>query len=210
MTAKAKAKKKLVALSTSKLTTTQIIANAQHYVGQMTGNAHFPTPNPALALITTQADATQKAYDTSLTRIRGSAGIMHTELKKLTIDLKLLAAYVENVANADPDNAESIINQAGMMVKKPSVRKPKTFSADPGKAPGSVLLNTKAEKGGVYLYEMTTDPNTASSWTVISTDNKVKFTKTGLSSGIRYYFRVAVVVKSVQGSWSPVLNVIIS
>jgi len=209
MSTKTVVKKKLAALNLNGLTPPQVVAHSNHYVACMTGNVHFPNPSPDLASITAQALTVQKDYDTSLTRVRGSVGIMHAELKKLTTSLKLLAVYVETIANADPANAENIIDQAGMDVKKPSVQKPKSFSAVLGKTSGTVVLNTKAAVRGVYIYQMSTDPTNAALWTVIATDNKVKYTKTGLTSGTRYYFRVAVVQNSVEGNWSPVLNVMI-
>ncbi|HEV7230707.1 MAG TPA: fibronectin type III domain-containing protein, partial [Bacteroidia bacterium] len=128
----------------------------------------------------------------------------------LALSLKTLSGYVEGIANLDPVNAENIIISAGMAVKKPSVHGPKLFTAKPGKAAGSVNLDSKAEKGAVYVYEMTTDPNTPASWTNIYIGKTTKFLKTGLSSGQRYYFRVAVIIKGVQEPWSPVVNVVIA
>ncbi|HEV7230789.1 MAG TPA: fibronectin type III domain-containing protein, partial [Bacteroidia bacterium] len=128
----------------------------------------------------------------------------------LALSLKTLSGYVEGIANLDPVNAENIIISAGMAVKKPSVHGPKLFTVKPGKAAGSVNLDSKAEKGAVYVYEMTTDPNTPTSWANIYIGKTTKFLKTGLSSGQRYYFRVAVIIKGVQEPWSPVVNVVIA
>jgi len=93
----------MVALGTSKIPVTQLIANTRHYVTSMTGNTHFPTPSPDLASVTTQVNLLETDYNISLTRVKGSVSKMRAEQKKLIIQLKALAAYVESVANADPD-----------------------------------------------------------------------------------------------------------
>ncbi|HEV7232559.1 MAG TPA: hypothetical protein VGO45_14575 [Bacteroidia bacterium] len=204
-----KVSKKAVALNISGTPPSQVIVNATHYVTSMTGNAHFPNPSPALPAVSAQITALQAAYDLSLTRAKGSVGKMHLELKKLDILLKALAAYVESVANADPDNASIIIKLSGMTEKKPANRGPKIFSAKAGKTPGTALLNCKAQSRAVYVYQETTDPATATSWTTVYTGITAKFLKTGLISGTRYYFRYAVIIKGLQSDWSPVVNLVI-
>jgi hypothetical protein len=210
MSIKQKVIRLLVALGLSKLSPAQISANAKHYVQKMTGNTLFPAPSPTLAALNAQIAAFDAAYNTSLTKARGTVSAMRSEEKSLKILLKGLAVYVETVANADPDHAASIIEDgAGMPLKKPSVRKPKTFTVRNGTEKGTVLLDSKAVRGSVYLYEMTTDPNTPSSWLSLGILSKVKFTKIGLTSGTHYYFRVAVVTKGIQSNWSPVIDLIV-
>jgi hypothetical protein len=210
MSAKLKVRKKKVALLISKLTTPQLIANARHIVLSMTGNALFPSPVPALPGIDAEATALETAYGVSLTRAKGSSDKMHTERKMLSASLVSLANYVESVANANPDNTSHIISSAGMTEKKPSVRVPKGFTVKAGKDPGTAKISAQAIKRGIYVYEMTTDPATANSWAMIYTGNTVKYLKTGLSSGTRYYFRYAVITAGVQGNWSPVVNLMMA
>ena len=194
----------------SKLTPTQLVALSTHIVESMTTNAHFPNPQPVLANITTQAQALDAAYLASLTHLKGTSDKTSVARKVLALSLKTLSGYVEGIANLDPDNAENIIISAGMPVKRPSVHGPKIFTVKPGKASGSVNLDSKAGKGAVYVYEMTTDPNTPASWTNIYIGKTTRFLKTGLSSGQRYYFRVAVIIKGIQQPWSPVVNAVIA
>jgi hypothetical protein len=210
MSSKSKIQKKRVALGLSKLTPTQVVVLARHISQSMTGNAIFPNPTPALTTIDAQAAALEAGYSLTLTRAKGSVDQMHVERKTLTTSLMQLASYVEVVANANPDNASSIIGVSGMPEKKPMVRKPKGFSVTAGKDPASVKITTQAVKRGIYVYEMTTDPATATSWAVIYTGNTVKFLKTGLTSGTRYYFRYAVITAGVQGNWSPVVNFMVA
>jgi hypothetical protein len=205
----AKPKKKTVALGTSKLSVPQLIALSRHIVTSMTGNAHFTNPTPLLATITTQVNLVESDYNVTLTRVKGSVSKMRAEEKTLVSQLKALAAYVEDVANSDPDHASDIIASAGMPEKKAQVRMPKTFTAVPGKLKGSVLLDTKAVRESAYIYQMTTDLNTPASWVTIYTGTKVKFTKTGLTSATHYYFRVAVSTKGLQGDWSSPMDTVV-
>jgi len=209
MSTKPKVVKRLVALGTSRLSVVQLISDTRHYVTSMTANTLFPTPSPDLASITTQVNLVEADYNVSLTRVKGSVAKMRAEQKKLVILLKGLAAYVETIANANPDHALDIIASAGMAVKKSPVRKPKTFSAVNGKLKGTVMLSNKGIPRGTYIYEMTTDPNTPASWTYIYTGSNVKFTKTGLVSGTRYYFRGAISNKGIQGDWTVATDVLV-
>ncbi|MFI5151648.1 MAG: hypothetical protein ACHQRM_18125 [Bacteroidia bacterium] len=209
-TSKKKVPKKEAALKLGRLPVAQVISNAKHYVQSMTGNAYFPSPTPPLSAVSTQISKLESAVAVAQTRVRGSVGAMNVERKALTIQLLNLASYVQTIANADPDNSEIIITSAGMDVKKASVKPPKIFSVTLSKTiPNAVVLNTKAVKASSYIYEMTTDTTNPNGWTVAIISNTVKYTKTGFASGTRYYFRVAVITKNIQGPWSPVLNVII-
>jgi hypothetical protein len=163
MSTSQKAKKVLLALGISKISPAQVIANSEHYVLCMTGNAHFPSPSPTLAAVSAQTTVLQNAYTLSLQRTKGSVSAMHVQLDALKLLLKSLVSYVEGIANADPVNAVEIAQSSGIPEKKAAVHTPKTFSVKLGKVKGSVMLNTKAVKGGVYIYQMTTDPNNAAS-----------------------------------------------
>ncbi len=209
MTTTKKVPKHIAVLAMSKLTVPQLLLKATAIVDKMTGNAYFPTPVPTLASVTAAITLASNALATAQSRAKGTASPMHAAVKALMIQMKQLQSYVETTANADEANAIAIIESAGMSVRKTTTHKPKVFTAVNGTAPGSVLLNTKSQPRSVYIYQMTTDPSTATSWVTISTSQVVKYIKTGLTSGTKYYFRVAVITKSVEGPWSSVLSVII-
>ena len=205
-----KVKKSMVALILARKPVPQLITDTKHYLASMTGNTLFPNPTPALASISAALSLVEASYALAQTRVKGSALKLHTDVKALSIELRALAVYVETIANKDPDHAEEIIVNAGMVVKKPSVMQPKTFSLKLGKHKGEVLLDNKASLRGVYIYDMSTDPNLAeASWMRIYIGTKVKFTKSALTSGTKCFFRAASIVKNVQSNYSPVLSVIV-
>ena len=210
MSSKPKVPKKTVALLLSKKPAPQVIADAKSYVQKMTGNTNFPTPSPALATVSTEIATLEASYGVSLSRVKGSVAQMHSDLKALSITLKLLASYVENIANADPDNAEAIINSAGMTVKKHTPLPPKVFTVKQGATPGVVLVNSKASKRASYIYQYTTDQNNANSWVDGYKNVKVKGSITGLTPATRYYFRVATVSTTGESSWSPIISFVVN
>jgi len=194
--------KKTVALLLSKKSVPVILTEAKHYVSCMTGNINFPNPTPSLAVVSVNIASVEAAYQTSLTKTRGTKGLMYMELNTLELSLKLLAAYVEANANVDIVNAENIILSAGMRVKKPSVRKPKIFSAKAGNIEGDVVLNSKAVKRGAYIYQMTTDPGATTGWADVYKGIHVRALVEGLTLGKLYFFRMAVIDKNGVGAWS--------
>jgi hypothetical protein len=205
-----KVKRVVAVIKASKLPVAQLIANATHYVQSMTSNVNFPTPDPALSVITAEITALDAANQLALTRVKGSVGKMRTVQKQLITSLNGLAGYVTRISNNDPANAQNILTSSGMAEKKPSVRAPKTFSVKQGALTGTVVLNTKAITRGTYIYQMTTDVNTPASWTTIYIGGKVKFTKTGLTAGTKVYFREANVDKGVQGNYSDAISIVVA
>jgi hypothetical protein len=211
MTAKPKLPRPVVALGLSKESAVTVTSLARHYVDCMTGNTYFPSPLPSLSTISAQIAVVLSKYNLSLTKARGSSEALETELRKLRIMLKLLAAYVENIAREnDVGLAGAIILGSGMNIKNAAGRLNNTFEVKAGDAPGTAKISTRAQYDSVYLFHMTTDPNNATSWETIHISNRVKFIKSGLQIGIRYYFRVAVITKGEQGNWSPVVSIILS
>jgi hypothetical protein len=201
---------KTVAMRLTRKPIPQLITDTKHYLASMTGNAFFPSPIPALPVISAVLNLVESSYALSLTRVKGSASKLQTDVKALSIDLRALAVYVETIANKDPDHAEEIIATGGMLIKKPSRTKPKNFSVKLGKLNGEVLLNNKASLRGIYIYDLSTDPNLAeASWKRIYIGSKVKFSKDGLNSGTKYFFRAASIVKNVQSNYSPVLSLVV-
>ncbi|MFI5150298.1 MAG: fibronectin type III domain-containing protein [Bacteroidia bacterium] len=207
MSTTAKVPKRTVALFLNRKSIPQLIADAKHYVTQMTGNVNFPAPNPPLADITTEINTLDAAYNLSLTRARGSVAAMHTEATILRHSLKALGAYVELQANKDPENAAVIIEGAGMTVKKTSTRPPRVFSAKQGAVFGTVKLDSKAVKRGSYIYQLSTKPDDPTSWTEVYQGTRVKFTTKVLSRGTTYYFRTATIDKNGKSDWSDTISI---
>jgi hypothetical protein len=102
-----------------------LITYVQTVVKGLTGNPHFPAPIPTLAVLEAAITALVAAENTALTRVKGAVVQRNAAKKALVQQMQLLKAYVQNTADGDPDNALSIIESAGMSVRRPTVRKPR-------------------------------------------------------------------------------------
>ncbi|MBI4946261.1 MAG: fibronectin type III domain-containing protein [Bacteroidetes bacterium] len=199
-------KKVVVVLKLARLSIPKKIEKARFIVTSMTGNANFTTPSPTLATITANVNALETAAIASAGGGVDETANMHAKELTLDLALKSLAGYVEGIANANPVNAESIALSAGMDVKTPVVHTAREFHVSVTGDPGEVKLATKFEKRATFMFQMCTNTSSESNWQTIMQSTRSKFVKSGLISGTRYYFRVAVININGQGAWSNVLS----
>ena len=132
--------------------------------------------------------------------------LMHKLESELEIMLTNEQHYVEKVANDDFENGEVIILSAGMNAKKVAVHLPRQFKVKNTELPGQVKAVTTGVDRASFIWEHTTTPGVAANWVRAATTVKAQVVISGLTSGVIYSFRVAVVTKNGQGPWSNVLN----
>jgi hypothetical protein len=99
-------------------------------------------------------------------------------------DLRTLRNDVQNLADADPVNAQAIIESSGMSVKKPATHNGHQNTAADGVDEGSVDLT--AEGAGVHEWRMSTDDET---WVLLPASFTSKTTVSDLTPGLVYYFQ---------------------
>ena len=145
-------KKVIVVTGFSKLTVPQKIESARIKATSMTGTANFPTPNPPLATITTGANALETAGIAAAGGGKDETAVMHAKEALLDLSIKLLATYVENVANASPANAEAIVLSAGMDIKGSGPARANGFRVAQGKSSGSADLRTNSDPRAIFTY----------------------------------------------------------
>lgn len=196
-----------VKLNLKSLSTTEKIAKARQIVTAMTGNPDFTTPHPTLAQVTAVADDLDTAFsDAQAARqtAQTKTSVMHDKEDSLEAVLRQLAAYVESVAGDD----ESKILSAGISVRSattstPPSGPPASLSATEGEHEGEIDLNWDRVRGAKsYVIERSGDPPTATSWAHEAVALKSSATVNGLTSGTRYWFRVAAVMSGGQSGWS--------
>ena len=182
-----------------------LITYAIGIVTAMTGNPAFPSPIPALALVTAAVNALQVAETAALTRAKGTAAARNAKRATLVDLLEQLKAYVQAQANATPDNAANIIQSAGLAVRKTPTHAARTFTVNPGAVSGSVKLYTKSVGSrSAYLWEYSTDAG--KTWVAAPVTVQARTTITGLPPGTTVLFRVQTVSKTGEGDWSQVLS----
>jgi len=136
-------------------------------------------------------DATQAAHKGPV----GSASIRDTKMAIVLSDQRQNMAYVEAVANSNPEKGKAIVEGAGYELVTHTVVAKEQFAAKHAKTPNAVNLEAKAEKGRVsYYWQMcanATGPNPGP-YTDLAETHVCKFTATGLTAGQTYAFRYHV------------------
>jgi hypothetical protein len=174
----------------------------------LTGNkVTFPSPTPSLATFSTDIDALDAAETATKTKTKGTVAIRNEKRKTVIADLHMLVAYVQQVANQTPDQAASIIESAGMTVRKTGARS-KADLAVKSATSGAVHLVAKATTGSrAHEWQYSTD---GKSWTSAPSSTQSKTTIGNLPTGVLVYFRHRAVTKAGPGDWSATVSMAVS
>ncbi len=183
-----------IKLGHSRVSFEALVDKAQTNVSKLTGNAAFPSPMPALSVITAAADrldSAVQAYAFSRSRLdKQERDIAFAELKGLRQDL---GGYVQTVSNGDPE----LITSAGFEMVSSSKPKgllpaPKDVVALARPYPGSLELRFRGVRGrtAYQVYICEGDPLDQKNWSLHTVTGKNRLLFDGLESGKVYFFRV--------------------
>ena len=196
-----------IKLSLQSIAVSEKINLARQIVASMNGNAIFPNPDPPLPDITSAAIKLEDAYNAANTARLESASktsLMDDAEAGLDQLLTKLANYIESTTTGD----ESKILSSGMSVraKKTPIGQlpaPEALSADADEREGAIVLEwSKVYGAKSYIIEKSGDPPTQTSWQIAGVSTKAKAVVVKLTSGKRYWFRVAAIGTAGQGPWS--------
>jgi len=193
------------------------VENGRNMVMKIGASAYFaapnPLPHPTLASITPLINTLETAYENAL----GGSKIATLALKSAEIAydnaITELSHYVEDRANADPNNGETIIVSAAMIMKAKTPKTIPTFSVKNNVLTGSIDVKVKATKGALYIFQTSPDPvppATALVWTQASVGSKCKVTISGLTPAKKMWVRFALLIKGVQQDWSDGVSIVIT
>ncbi len=186
----------------------KLIALAKAIIAAMTlAKTTFPSPTPPLATVSTDVDALDTAETAKASKTAGTAQIRDAKKQVVLGDLHQLLAYVQQVADQNPTNAEAIIVSAGMSVrKKGAVAKP-PLTVKAGVS-GTVKLVAKSAKNSrSHEWQVSTDGKT---WTSVPPTTKANAVVTGLASGVLTYFRHRNVTTAGVGDWTSPVSIAVS
>ena len=196
-----------IRLNLRNLSITEKLAKGRQIVTAMTNNASFPTSTPALSDVTARLDELDKAFtsvQTARSEVTSRTTAMDNAEAQLDQALTQLAGFVESVAGKD----DALITSAGMEIKaspSPPVVPP---------APDGVGATASDHEGVIelfwkpvlnarsYVIESSTDPASATSWTHAGIATSASKAISNLTSGKRYWFRVATIGAGGQSGWS--------
>jgi hypothetical protein len=196
----------LVKVGVTKMSVPAKIQYTRQIVLDMTNNPNFAAPSPDLDSLSDAATALESAYNAAL-QARANAKMQTSVMgqKSAVLDLLLMqeASYVQSTSGGDKAKIES----AGFDVRDtptpigqlPAPAEPK---AVPSQNPGMIQLSWKKVRGAKsYLIERALD-NQRLEWAAASTSTKTKAMVNTMTSGLRYWFRVAAIGSAGQGTWS--------
>jgi hypothetical protein len=178
------------------------ILYANNIAQKMTNNPEFPTPTPTVAAITAAVVDLQSSETSALSRAKGAVAVRNEKRTVLVGLLQQLRGYVQGVADATPENAASIIQGAGLAVRKVPTHKARTFEAETGAVSGSAKV-TAVSAGTRSSYDWEYSADGGKTWVAAPSTIQAKTTITGLPAGTTVQFRYrAVTPKGGQGDWS--------
>jgi hypothetical protein len=184
------------------------IAYATGVAHAMTNNPAFPTPVPALSALSAAVSDLQAAETLALTRAKGTAAARNDKRAVVVSLLRQLGGYVQAIADGTPENGATIIQSAGIPVRKVTVRATRVFGATAGPVTGSAKLTaTIAARRASYEWEYSTDGG--KTWVGAPSTLQAKTTVTGLPVGTSVLFRYKGVTKTGEGDWSQGLALLV-
>jgi hypothetical protein len=186
----------------------KLLLRAEAYVRAMTGNAWFPKPRPRLAVISA-AIAKLVAAQTKTLSHRGEAVSERDAARDVLVaHLRILQAYVQAVADADPEEAAAIIESAAMDLERPDSRNKAAFVVKPGPVAGSVRLEVRA-LGGRTAYFWAFSSDGGKTWTQVEPTTRAYTIIKGLPIGKRCLFRHRALTIKGETDWSEPLEFLV-
>jgi hypothetical protein len=186
------------------------IVAAQKIHDQMEANAPtLPTPNPSLVLLQPQIDAVNTKEALVKARASGAVADRDAALKVLAVSLNTERAYVEGVCNANPTNALTIAQDAGMTLRTVPTREKPPLAAKAAKVSGSVVLAAKATKGAKannWQYSL----DGGKTWVDLPQTTKATTTVPNLQPGMTVEFRQRVLTKTGVSDWGQPISHIVT
>jgi hypothetical protein len=178
-------------------------------IAAMTGNALVPNPNPSIPTLTTLVTTVDTTETATKTRTKGTVAARNAALAALLdVALHATTANIQQLADANPEQAQALITSVGMAVRKAPVRTKAPFAAAPGPVSGSVHLAVRAA-GKRASYEWEWSSNGGSTWVTAAPTLQAKTTITGLPVATTCQFRFRSVTKAGASDWSQVITIVV-
>ena len=181
-------------------TVPDLLILARAIVEAITGNSWFPAPVPSMQAVRAAIDTLHDAEAAALSRTAGLKQARNEARVVLVGLLNRLKAYVQEVADENPDAAEAIVEAAGMSVKGRGVPAKSALAVLPGTVSGSVRLVAKAvAKEASYEWQVSRDGGR--SWASLPATLQAKTAVADLATGVTWSFRMRSVTRRGKGDW---------
>ena len=184
-----------------------LLAQAKNVVTALTGNPYVPAPNPPLPVVKTEISDLESSEAIALTKAKGAAATRNAKRRALLNTMHVLKGSVQLAANADPANAQTIINSAGLSVRAaPAVHPKADLAAKDGITSGSVKLVARAipNHRGTYDWQWSQDQK---AWTTVPSTVQAHTIINGLPVAVTVYFRHRTVTKAGTSDWGQSISI---
>jgi hypothetical protein len=185
-----------------------LLGVARAIVQAMIDNPSFPSPTPSLAKVAAALSALEAAEVATQTKTRGTA-VARNEKRAVLVGLLVqVKAYVQGVADEDPDGATGIIESAGMSIKKKVLPFKAPFEVRPGSVSGSVRIVARAAAHRAS-YQWAWSADGGRTWISEPTTLKANTAVSGLPAGSTCSFRHRVVTRAGERDWSEAVSTLV-
>jgi uncharacterized protein YdcH (DUF465 family) len=195
-----------------KLTAAEKITFYRKVILQLTANkTEFANPDSNLDDASKLVDKLETAYENSIQTGGHQATVkLHKAVKKADEVFKILAAYVNRIANGDED----IILLGGFVPSSQPIKYQKAkLKAVDGPNSGMVKLIAKAiTNAGSYIWQSAEGaiPADEKDWNSAGHSTQAYITISGFKPGVKYYFRFAAVTpKGVTDFIDPIFKIVL-
>jgi hypothetical protein len=185
-----------------------LIVMALNIQKKMTGNTNLPAPIPTLAQFAAAVADLQVAETAALRREKGAATLRNEKRTVVVGMIQQLRSYIQSVADLDGTNAASIIESAGLAVRKAPTRKARVFHAKQGPVSGSAdVIAPSAARRSSYEWQYSTDGG--KTWLPLPPTLQAKTSIAGLLPGSAAEFKYRAVTRTGAEDWSPAVSLLI-
>lgn len=132
-----------------------------------------------------------------------SKAVRDASFKQTKNSIFILGGNVQEMADADTENAEAIITEAGFGFKKIVIQQKRKNSAEQGSEPKSVIIY--GEVKGAHNWRQSTDGTT---WVLLLASKGQKKVVKNLTSLTMYHFQHSPVLPDgEEGTWSETISI---
>jgi hypothetical protein len=167
----------------------------------LANNQYFPLPDPIITAFIDGLGKFSAAATAAQTRAKGTVAARNAAQVVYIGALHALKGRIQQVADANPEQAETIIKSTTLSVKKTTLRQRQTLAAKQGATSGTVHL-TAPVGGARASYEWQYSIDGGKTWVDCANTLQAKTTISGLPVATVVEFRVRVTTKTGMGDWS--------
>ena len=181
---------------------------AEAIVLAMTDNPSFANVTPSIASVASALADLHAAEVATQTRTRGTVAVRNEKRVVLVGLLARLKAYVQGMADDDPDHAASLIESAGMSVKQVTRPAKPVFAVRSGSVSGTVRLAVRsAGDRASYQWAWSTDGGTT--WRSVPATLQARTVVSGLAPASTCSFRYRAVTTRGETDWSEAVALVV-